>query len=79
MSSSALPPRGRRPTNLSVDEPAARAREAVRLNLSQVLETGLVESDPTGAQEWLKRNRARWSYNETSGSGTASQRGVRSF
>ncbi|HZE61018.1 MAG TPA: type II toxin-antitoxin system CcdA family antitoxin [Burkholderiales bacterium] len=80
MSSSALR-RRKKATNLSVDEQLLERAKQLRLNLSQVLETGLVEAiRHHEAQEWLKRNRAALeAYNEHVERHGVFSEGVRSF
>ena len=73
--------RRKKATNLSVDERLLERAKQLKLNLSQVLETGLVEAiRRRDAQGWLKRDRAALkAYNEHVERHGVFSEGVRSF
>jgi antitoxin CcdA len=73
--------RRKKATNLSVDERLLERAKQLKLNLSQVLESGLAEAIRRHeAEEWLKRNRAALdAYNEHVEKRGVFSEGLRSF
>ncbi len=73
--------RRKRATNLSVDERLLQRARRLKLNLSQVFESGLADAiREREAQEWLKRNQAALAaYNERVEKHGVFSDGLRSF
>lgn len=73
--------RRKRATNLSVDEQLLERAKRLKLNLSQVLESGLAQAiREREAEEWLRRNRAALdAYNEQVEKHGVFSDGLRSF
>jgi antitoxin CcdA len=73
--------RRKKPTNLSVDESLLERARRLKLNLSQVFETGLAEAIRRAERaQWLDRNRAALdAYNEHVAKHGVFSDGLRSF